>query len=56
MRTPISYYGGKQTMLKHILPLIPSHKIYTEYFAAVRPSCSPNGPPKLKSSMTSTWS
>ena len=25
MRTPISYYGGKQTMLKHILPLIPSH-------------------------------
>lgn len=23
MRTPISYYGGKQTMLKHILPLIP---------------------------------
>ena len=29
MRTPISYYGGKQTMLKHILPLIPSHKIYT---------------------------
>ena len=32
MRTPISYYGGKQTMLKHILPLIPSHKIYTEAF------------------------
>lgn len=32
MRIPISYYGGKQTMLKHILPLIPSHKIYTEAF------------------------
>lgn len=32
MKTPISYYGGKQTMLKHILPLIPSHKIYTEAF------------------------
>lgn len=32
MRTPISYYGGKQTMLKHILPLIPPHKIYTEAF------------------------
>ncbi len=32
MKTPISYYGGKQTMLKHILPLIPSHKIYTEPF------------------------
>ena len=34
MRTPISYYGGKQTMLKHILPLIPSHKIYTEAFCS----------------------
>ena len=32
MKTPISYYGGKQTMLKHILPLIPVHKIYTEAF------------------------
>lgn len=32
MKTPISYYGGKQTMLKHILPLIPEHRIYTEAF------------------------
>lgn len=32
MKTPISYYGGKQTMLKHILPFIPSHKLYTEAF------------------------
>lgn len=32
MKTPISYYGGKQTMLKHILPLIPSHSLYTEAF------------------------
>ena len=32
MKTPISYYGGKQTMLKYILPLIPPHKIYTEAF------------------------
>ncbi|MEG0836067.1 MAG: DNA adenine methylase [Christensenellaceae bacterium] len=32
MKTPISYYGGKQTMLKHILPLIPSHTLYTEAF------------------------
>ena len=32
MRTPISYYGGKQTMLKHIIPLIPSHRLYTEAF------------------------
>ncbi len=32
MRTPITYYGGKQTMLKHILPLIPEHSLYTEAF------------------------
>lgn len=32
MKTPISYYGGKQTMLKHILPLIPRHALYTEAF------------------------
>lgn len=32
MKTPISYYGGKQTMLKHIEPLIPDHRVYTEAF------------------------
>ncbi len=33
LKTPISYYGGKQMMLKNILPLIPEHKIYIEpYF------------------------
>lgn len=32
MKTPISYYGGKQRMLKHILPLIPNHELYTESF------------------------
>lgn len=32
MRTPISYYGGKQNLVKYILPLIPSHKIYVEPF------------------------
>ena len=31
-KTPISYYGGKQNMLKEILPRIPKHKIYTEAF------------------------
>jgi len=31
-KTPISYYGGKLNMLKHILPLIPNHEIYTEAF------------------------
>lgn len=33
MKTPITYYGGKQTMLKHIRPLVPKHTLYTEAFA-----------------------
>lgn len=32
MKTPISYYGGKQMMLKEILPLIPAHDMYVEPF------------------------
>lgn len=32
MKTPITYYGGKQQMLPEILPLIPAHDIYTEAF------------------------
>ena len=33
MRTPITYYGGKQNLASTILPLIPEHEIYTECFA-----------------------
>jgi DNA adenine methylase len=33
MKTPITYYGGKQLMVKHILPLIPEHNLYCEPFA-----------------------
>lgn len=33
MKTPISYYGGKQLMVKTILPLIPKHEIYCEPFS-----------------------
>lgn len=32
MKTPITYYGGKQMILKYILPLIPQHKLYCEPF------------------------
>ncbi len=32
MRTPITYYGGKQSMLNDIIPMIPKHKIYCEPF------------------------
>jgi len=32
LKTPITYWGGKQKMLDYILPLIPTHSIYTEAF------------------------
>lgn len=32
LKPPISYYGGKQRMLRHILPRIPQHSIYVEPF------------------------
>lgn len=32
MKTPITYYGGKQKLSKEILPLIPKHKLYCEPF------------------------
>ncbi len=32
MKTPITYYGGKQSMLPIILPVIPAHQLYCEPF------------------------
>jgi DNA adenine methylase len=32
LKTPISYYGGKQMMLPHLLPKIPEHVTYVEPF------------------------
>lgn len=32
MKTPVTYYGGKQRMLSIILPMIPQHQIYVEPF------------------------
>lgn len=32
MKTPITYYGGKQKLLPVILPLIPEHNLYCEPF------------------------
>ena len=32
MKTPVSYYGGKQTMTKEITSLIPVHELYCEPF------------------------
>ena len=32
MKTPITYYGGKQQMLKYILPMMPEHHVYVEPF------------------------
>lgn len=33
MKTPITYYGGKQKLAKYILPLLPEHVLYCEPFA-----------------------
>ncbi|MDR0663713.1 MAG: DNA adenine methylase [Spirochaetaceae bacterium] len=33
MRTPITYYGGKQNMTDIIVPLLPPHRLYCEPFA-----------------------
>src|SRR5690606_14904961 len=32
IKTPISYYGGKQNLVSTILPLIPEHRTYVEPF------------------------
>jgi DNA adenine methylase len=32
MKTPLSYYGGKQHLASKILDLIPEHRIYCEPF------------------------
>lgn len=32
LKTPISYWGGKQQLLPKILPIIPPHTVYTESF------------------------
>ena len=52
MKTPITYYGGKQTLLKYLLPLIPQHKLYCEpffgggavFFAKPMWGCDPRDP------------
>src|SRR5690606_25498918 len=32
LKTPISYYGGKQNLISTILPLFPTHQTYVEPF------------------------
>lgn len=32
LKTPITYYGGKQKLVSTILPLIPAHELYAEPF------------------------
>lgn len=32
MKTPVSYYGGKQRLVSKIIPLIPKHTVYCEPF------------------------
>jgi DNA adenine methylase len=33
LRTPLTYYGGKQALAQQIIPLMPSHRVYLEPFA-----------------------
>lgn len=33
MRTPLTYYGGKQMLARQIVPLMPAHRVYLEPFA-----------------------
>lgn len=33
MRTPLTYYGGKQRLAGQIVPLMPQHRVYLEPFA-----------------------
>lgn len=33
MRTPLTYYGGKQGLSRQIVPLMPPHRLYLEPFA-----------------------
>ncbi|RTL47470.1 MAG: DNA adenine methylase [Sphingobacteriales bacterium] len=32
LRIPITYHGGKQKLVKHILKFIPEHNLYCEPF------------------------
>ena len=32
VKAPFPYFGGKQAMMKHILPLLPHHEVYVEVF------------------------
>ncbi|MDR1459143.1 MAG: DNA adenine methylase, partial [Bacteroidales bacterium] len=32
MKTPVTYYGGKQKMVNTIVPLLPKHRLYCEPF------------------------
>jgi DNA adenine methylase len=33
VRTPLTYYGGKQRLAAQIVPLMPAHRVYFEPFA-----------------------
>jgi DNA adenine methylase len=33
MRTPLTYYGGKQKLARQIVALMPAHRVYLEPFA-----------------------
>jgi DNA adenine methylase len=52
MKTPITYYGGKQQLAKKIIALIPQHNIYCEPFIGGCAVFSKNNRQIQKSSTT----
>ena len=52
LRAPISYYGGKQSLLTRILPLIPQHDKYIEPFLGGQSFGQKSRP---KSKLSTTW-
>lgn len=52
LKTPISYYGGKQMMLKYILPLIPDTGSIRKPTAADAPCSLASNPYRARSSTT----
>lgn len=48
LKPPITYYGGKQNLLKTILPLIPEHKCYVEPFCGGAAVFFAKGPSRVE--------
>ena len=48
MKTPLTYYGGKQQLAATILALIPEHKVYAEPFVGGAAACFAKEPSRCE--------